>query len=780
MSTQQQNTMTVEQALGQAHAHWNAGQADQAERLCQHVLALWPGQSDALHLMGLMAHAYGNLDLAIDHLRRACQAPRVPAVYLSNLGEMCRQKGLLAEAEVAARRAVTMDNALVAGWNNLGIILQEAGKLEDSLSCLERVVALQPNYAEAHNNLGNTLKRLGRLDQARQRYEQALSLAPAYAEAQSNLANLLNDLGRPDDALASARKAIDLNPRLADAYINAAAVELGRNRNDDALRWIDSLLSFAPLHAGALTVRATALRHLDRLDEALADARRAVASQPDNGEAQNVLGEVLQALGQHDEALVAFDKATKSLGFAPEKAMINRGVLLMERGDKDQAKAAFDQVVAQFPRSASALFNLSDLHRYQPGDPLVGRMQSLLEGPDAVQSQTDRTALNFALGKAWMDIGDGERAFAYLNQGNREKRATFVYDSAATQRWVGDIAKCFPAAAFKGAKATTQGSDLAVFVLGMPRSGTTLVEQVLGSHPQVAAAGELPFLNTLVNQVGPYPAFIPQLTDEGKATIGQRYLDQVRTLAGNRRRVVDKMPSNFLFAGLINLALPDARIIHVRRDPVDTCLSCYTKLFTREQLFTYDLTELGEFYRAYEALMDHWRAVLPADRFIEVRYEDVVDDLETEARRLVDFVGLDWNPACLDFHKTQRTIKTASLNQVRQPIFRSSLGRWKPYAAQLTPLLAALGIDPNAPDAPVAKPAAKVAAPKAAPKKAKAAPAAEAAPVEAPKVEAPKAEPKKAAPKKAKAEAAPVAAPVEAPVAEAAKPARSRRKPAAS
>ncbi|WP_083901561.1 tetratricopeptide repeat-containing sulfotransferase family protein [Azospirillum sp. B4] len=750
MNTQPQTTMTVEQALGQAHAHWNAGQADQAERLCQHVLALWPGQSDALHLMGLMAHAYGNLDLAIDHLRRACQAPRVPAVYLSNLGEMCRQRGLLAEAEVAARRAVTMDNTLVAGWNNLGIILQEAGKLEDSLSCLERVVALQPNYAEAHNNLGNTLKRMGRLDQARQRYEYALNLAPAYAEAQSNLANLLNDLGRPDDALAAARKAIDLNPRLSDAYINAAAVELGRNRNEDALRWIDALLSYAPLHAGALTVRATALRHLERLEEALADARRAVAAQADNGEAQNVLGEVLQALGQHEEALVAFDKAAKSLGFAPEKALINRGVLFMERGDKAQAKAAFEQVVAQFPRSASAWFNMSDLHRFQAGEPAITKMEALLFGPDPVQSQTDRTALNFALGKAWMDIGDGERAFAYLNEGNRQKRATFTYDAAATSRWLTDIATAFPAATFDKPKSPVAGSELAVFVLGMPRSGTTLVEQILASHPQVAAAGELSALNNLVNQLGPYPQIAPHLTPEILGGLGQRYLDFVRPLAGHRRRVVDKMPSNFLFSGLINLAMPDARIIHVRRDPVDTCLSCYTKLFTREQLFTYDLAELGQFYRGYERLMDHWRAVLPADRFMEVRYEDVVDDLEGQARRLVDFVGLDWDSACLDFHKTQRTIRTASLNQVRQPIFRSSLGRWKPFAAQLAPLLSALGVDPNAPEAA----APQVASP------------------------AKKAAPKKAAAPKAKAEA-PAAEP--APVAEeAAKPARGRRKPAAS
>ena len=708
MNTQQQN-LTIDQALGQANAHWNAGQADQAERLCQQVLAQWPGQTDALHLMGLMAHAYGNLDLAIEHLRRACLAPRAPAIYLSNLAEMCRQGGQLADAEIAARRAVAMDNSLVAGWNNLGIILQEAGKLEESLTCLERVVALQPDYAEAHNNLGNTLKRLGRLDDARQRYEQALAIAPTYAEGLSNLSNLLNDLGQPDEALAMARRAIDANPRLSDAYINAAAVEVARDRYVEALRWVDGLLIHAPIHVGALGVRATILRRLGRLDEALADARRAVAASPDNGEAQNILGEVLQAQDKVAEAMAAFDRAAASIGFAPEKALVNRGLLLMEQGDRDGAKAAFDQVLAQFPRSASAWFNLADLHRFTPGDPGIAAMEALIR-TGGVQSHADRVALHFALGKAWLDAGDPERAFTYLAEGNRQKRATFAYDPDAIDQWVANIIAAFPPALIDRPATTVPGSDLPVFVIGMPRSGTTLVEQILASHPAIAGAGELSTLQNLVNQAGGYPALASALTPENEATLGGHYLDAVTPLAGNHRRLVDKMPSNFLFAGLIHRILPEARIIHVRRDPADTCLSCYTKLFTREQLFSYDQVELARFHRGYERLIEHWRGVLPADRFLEVRYEDVVADIESEARRLIDFCGLDWSPACLDFHQTVRPIRTASVNQVRTPLYASSIGRWRSYAPHLGPLLEELGIDTQPPVVPAAsagKPAAK-------------------------------------------------------------------------
>jgi tetratricopeptide (TPR) repeat protein len=716
MSTSPQ-TLTVDQALTQANAHWNAGQADQAERLCQQVLALWPGQSDALHLMGLMAHAYGNLDVAIEHLRRACQAPRAPAIYQSNLAEMCRQSGQLVDAEQAGRRAVALDAGLVAGWNNLGIVLQEAGKLDESRTCLERVVALEPGYAEAQNNLGNTLKRLGLLEEARARYQQALDLVPTYAEALSNLSNLLTDLGLHDEALAYARRAIEANPRLSDAYINAAAVEVARDRYEDALRWVSSLMIAVPMHAGALGVRATILRRLGRLDEALADARSAVAAAPapGNGEALNILGEVLQAQDRIDEAMAAYDSAAQLPGFGREKALINRGVVLMEQGDRAAAQTAFEGVLAQYPRSASAWFNLADLHDFVPGDAAIPAMEALL-GPGGVQVQADRTALHFAIGKAWMDAGDPERAFTHLDAGNRQKRATFAYDADAIDSWFAAIAAAFPAETFARPRAATKGSERAVFVVGMPRSGTTLIEQILASHPAVLGAGELATLQAMVQQGGGYPAIARQLSAETEAALGQQYLDTIAPLAGNHRRLVDKMPSNFLFAGLIHRILPDARIVHVRRDPADTCLSCYTKLFTREQLFSYDQIELARFYLGYERLMAHWRAVLPAERFLEVRYEDVVADIEPEARRLVEFCGLDWDPGCLDFRTTARTIRTASLNQVRRPLYRSSIGRWRAYADHLGPLLETLGIDPAA--APAVTPVAATRATKAAAKRA--------------------------------------------------------------
>jgi hypothetical protein len=227
----------------------------------------------------------------------------------------------------------------------------------------------------------------------------------------------------------------------------------------------------------------------------------------------------------------------------------------------------------------------------------------------------------------------------------------------------------------------------------MPRSGTTLVEQVLASHPDVYGAGERNAMRNIADRTlggDRRPVGFPRLAEvvrpEETAALARIYLNQVTRLAGGKARIVDKMPANFLYAGLIRMMLPNARIIHVKRDATDTCLSCYTKLFSGEQKFAYDLSELGRFYKSYEAMMQHWRAVLPSERFIEVAYEDMVGDLECAARRLIAFLDLQWDPACLKFHETRRQIRTASFEDVRRPLYRSSVGRSRVFEKYLGPL----------------------------------------------------------------------------------------------
>jgi tetratricopeptide (TPR) repeat protein len=679
----------IAKTVEHARTAWAEGRPDEAEIACRQVLAAWPGHTDATYLLGLMAYTYGNLDLAIAHVRQACEAPRAPPVYFSDFAEMCRQKGLLAEAEAAGRRAVALAPNFAAAWNNLGIVLQEMLKLDESRLCLERALALEPSKAETLNNLANTLKRLGLAAEAEKRWHVALQLKPDYAEAYSNLSNLLVDQGEYDRADGMARRAIERNPRLADAYVNLAAVAAARHRHAESLQVLDALLAFAPGHVRALAARALSLKELDRFDEALDAAKRAALVAPESPEPHNAVGQILQAMGEFEPALAAYDRAAALPGPAQMDAVANRGALFMEFGRKAEAMKAVEEAGRAFPNVPGVLFSQADLKRFASGDPLVGQMQSLLAREGI--SLADRATLHFGLGKAFLDIGDSEQAFRHYDEGNRLKRSTFAYDPVANERRMVSIAEAFSPALLAAKADLGARSDLPVFVVGMPRSGTTLVEQILASHPRVHAAGELKRLQMLSDGIDGFPQSAASLSAAQLQALGDAYLAFVAPMASGRRHVVDKMPSNFLLVGLIRLILPDARIIHCRRDPIDTCLSCYTKLFAGEQAFTYDQTELGRFHRAYQRLMAHWRATLPASNFLEVDYEAVVEDVEREARQMLDFLGLPWNEKVLRFYDTERPVRTASVNQVREPIYRTSAGRWRKHAAHLQPLLESLG-----------------------------------------------------------------------------------------
>ena len=685
------NELDIPAALNRAYAHWNAGQAPQAEQLCQYVLAVWPHQADALHLLGIMAHAYGNLDEAIKLLRMACQMPCVPAIYFSNLAEMCRQKGLLAEAEQAAQQAVSMDGNLLAAWSNLGIILQESGKFEASMTCLERVVALQPESAQAHNNLANTYRRLDHFIQAKTHYEHAIGLQPDYAEAHSNMAFLLSRMGQFDAAVLAGRQAVELNPQLVDAYLNLADTEMSRMRHGEALRWLDALQVFAPRHPAGLTARALVLKTFERLDDALVCAREAVQIAPENAKVHHILGQILQALGQHEQALAAFDLSLSLPGAVSEEVLISRALLLQERGDVEAAAGAFDKALEAFPRSGRIMAARAHSKTYQADDGDIAVMEAQLRQAQQLPL-AEQLTLHFALVKAYLDTADSAQAFFHMDRGNRIKRSTYSHDPQAIVERMKAIAAAFPETLQTRYAGSGTVSTLPVFIVGMPRSGTRLIAQILAAHPQVHGAGELRVLHHALESAGIYPDTVGQWSMAELARIGRGYLDHVEPLAKGKARLIDNMPTNFLYAGMLPLILPGARIIHCRRDPVDTCLSCYSKLFPGDLVFAHDQAELGHFYRAYESLMAHWRSILPVASFIDVDYEDLVDDPVAQAKRLIDFIDLPWNEACLALHRTRRVARTASMSELGQPIYTTPKGRWRAHAAHLGPLLAALDI----------------------------------------------------------------------------------------
>jgi tetratricopeptide (TPR) repeat protein len=435
-----------------------------------------------------------------------------------------------------------------------------------------------------------------------------------------------------------------------------------------------------------------------RLDEAEGACRQILARDPSGAEAVEAhinLARVLRERGKSDAAIAHYEKA---IALKPDDADIhnNLGRLLGELGWIAQARAAYEKAIALLPRCGALYLNLAHCDKVAPDDPYLAAMEELAEDQDALGEQ-DRIDLDFALGKAYTDIGQHERSFRHLLRGNARKRKTVVYDEAAALGELERIRLVLDARLMRTGTRRGNPSHLPVFIVGMPRSGTSLIEQILASHPKVFGAGELTAFQDAVAGLAqpggaslPFPELLLSLPKQRLRELGSRYLAAVKAIAP-APRVTDKMPGNFRFVGLIHLALPNARIIHAQRDPVDTCLSCFAIQFTAGgSEYSYELGELGRCYRAYQALMTHWRNVLPVGVMLDVQYEDVVDDLEGQARRIVAHCGLDWDERCLAFPSTQRAVRTASAAQVRRPIYRSSIGRWRPDHALLQPLLEAL------------------------------------------------------------------------------------------
>ncbi len=456
------------------------------------------------------------------------------------------------------------------------------------------------------------------------------------------------------------------------------------DRRPDGRRDVRGILADAQNHARA-----------GRMDDAVAHYERALFLRPDHADAHNNLGTALQAQGRADDAAAHFGRA---LALDPDHAAAhnNLGTVFRDEGRFADAMAHYERAIAIRPDYTEAHFNRAELKTFHPGDADLKSLEALAAGDN--MSADNAPYLHFALAKALEECGDYARAFEHLRKGNALKRSQINFDEKSVMERFRRVSSVFGASLLDRLKGEGDPSLVPVFVLGMPRSGSSLIEQVLASHPQIHGAGELSDLETATSEVleaggrpFSYPECVTDLDGVTLRRIGQAYLARLPALASGKLRVVDKSPGNFLSVGLIRLILPNARIIHTVRNPIDTCASCYSKLFSSGQHFSYDMEELGRYYRSYSEMMTHWRSVLPPAAMLEVSYEDVVDDLAGQARRLIEYCGLPWDDRCLDFYKTIRSVRTASGVQVRQPLFRSSLQRWRQYESDLAPLLQALG-----------------------------------------------------------------------------------------
>ena len=543
---------------------------------------------------------------------------------------------------------------------NLGTLYHDLGDDSKSLELLRRSLALKGDQPTAWNNLGNVCRRLDARGDALACYEYAIRLAPGFGEARNGRGVVLNELGRHAEALAEFQAALGLQPGDASVLYNLGGV----------------------------------LHEMNRLDEALQCYDHAIASHPGYAEAHNNRGLVLDAMDRHAEAIESYRAAlASSPGYA--EAWNNLGVVCSELGRLDEARSAFAAALALRPDYAEVHHNLSGITSYAADGPHLAGLEARVAAM-AAKPAGERVRFQCALGKAREDVGRFDDAFAAYAEGNRLQHALVPYDEAEAESAAARLTQVFADGRFGYSVAPATGR-VPVFIVGMPRSGTTLIEQILSADAAVHGAGEVDTLATTIDAImredghDRFADWAAQASAERFLELGRRYLDRIWRLAPDARFIVNKTLDNYFHLGLIRLALPNARVIHSIRDPMDSCFSCYAKLFSGRLDFSYDLETLGRYYVRYFQLMQRWRRVLPANAMLDMRYEDLVADTEGQARRLLDYLELPWNPACLEFHKQARTVRTASLHQVRKPVYTTSVARWKRFEPHLAPLIDIVG-----------------------------------------------------------------------------------------
>lgn len=665
------------------------GHLDHAVMLLAHAARRAAQSADGQVRVGMILAALNRPEMAIPYYEAALALKADHAEAHHNLANTLFALNRPHEAIAHYHSILAIDPDDSGAHNNIGIAFQAIGELQVAVAHFQRAIAIKPDLAEAHGSLGNVLRTLNRPHEAILQYKHALAIRPDCADLHNNLAGVLQTLGRLTEAVGHYQQALKLKLDDAEAHFNLGNALDALSRPAEAVASYEAALAIRPDLPGAHNNLGNVLQKLRRIDEAIAHYRRALDIEPDHAEAHRNLGNALLALDRNEEAIAHYER---SLAITPGQAEVhnNIGAAYHVLGRFEDAYRAYEQAVALTPRKAAILLNLASLKPFTAtSDPRLKPLEALAE-PGTSLDADDEIAVHFALGKAFSDLDQHERAFRHFLTGNALKRRRIIYDESNTLRGFARIRAVFDRELL--GERGGDPSSLPVFIVGMPRSGTTLIEQILASHSRVFGGGEREDFRELVSTLtaangAAFPETVATLSPDDRRRLGARYLEAIKVTDPTAERIVDKMPMNFLYLGLIHLVLPQARIIHVRRDPVDTCASCFSLLFTGNLAYTYDLGELGRYYRAYEALMAHWRAVLPKDVMLEVAYEDVVADLEGQSRAILAHCGLKWEAACLSFHQTQRPVHTASVAQVRQPIYRSSVGRWRRYRAFLGPLL---------------------------------------------------------------------------------------------
>ena len=609
------------------------------------------------------------------------------AMALRQLGDL---QGALAILEPLSRR----QQEAAAVQYELGVTLGLAGRRDAALASLRRAVKLKPDLGKAWRLIADHLMESGDPAGADAAWASYVAVTTAGPQLLAPATALIE--GRLADAERLLRTHLVRQPDDAAALRMLADLAMRARRWDDAGALLERCLTCAPGFAAARHDLAVVRHEQHRHDDALAELDRLLVTEPRNPAYLNLKANVLGRAGDHVRAIETFEAVLADYPSNP-RIWVAYGDALKTAGRTDDGIAAYRRSLALAPGFGEAWWSLANLKTVHFAAADLAAMQSQLARSDI--STDDRLHLHFALGKALEDAAQFAASFTHYAEANRLRRATIAYDAAATTRYVQHARALFTARFFESRGGWGCATEDPIFVVGLPRSGSTLVEQILASHGAVEGTMELPevmdIARSLATRTGPsaasgYPDVLARLDAAELAALGEDYLRRTRL---HRRsgtpRFIDKMPNNWMHVGLIHLMLPNARIIDVRREPMACGWSCFRQHFARGQYFTYSLEDIGRYYRDYVELMAHFDTVLPG-RVFHLRYERLVEDTESEVRRLLAHCGLPFEPACLNFHETARAVATATSEQVRRPIYREALDQWRHFEPWLKPLGQAL------------------------------------------------------------------------------------------
>ena len=705
-------------------AYHELSQLDDATINYKKSLDINPSFAEAQNNLGNVYKELGQLDKAIDSYQKAldinpkyAEAHYSIAITFQLLDEF---EKMIEHLEVL----ISIQPKFFEAYNYLGIALKETGQFKSAVKAYEQAISIKPDSVEVHNNLGNVLKEFGQLNKAIESYKKAISINSEYPTLQNNLGNAFKELGKMDEAVDAYQKALILNPENPETHNNLGEIFRELNELEEAIEHYKESIHLDPDNFDAHNNIGTIYRDLNHFDKAIESYQKAISIYPEYAEAFNNLGNIFKEKGQLEDAVKYYHMALSidsgyfeayfNLGVAHQKygksndairsyvkaldinpdyvdAHNNLANIYQELGQTDKAISGYTEALKIDSSLAKIHRNLSILKKYKEGDEQISQMKDLLSQEKI--NISDRINLCFALAKVYRDLDNKDELFKFLNKGNQLRKKQLNYSINDDKERHYSYRSLFEShsSVLDESLKFKPTAIRPIFIVGMPRSGTTLLEQIFSSHHAVYGAGESVALIKVISKlVSSLLTHNTKLSKETFRNIRHEYLDFLSSLNINESIITDKMPINYEYIGFILKAIPEAKIVHIKRDSMATCWSIYYNYFSARGLgFPYDMDDLSGYYKSYVELMNYWHTLFP-NKIYDICYEDLTTNQEEETRKLLEYCELEWDDNCLNFHKNKRAVLTASSSQVRQKMYQGSSEAWKKYENYLQPLIEGL------------------------------------------------------------------------------------------